>query len=257
MPRKIVSITPYRNEMHILKLRLGVLEDVVDHFYTIEASKTFSSLDKPMTAREFVHPKHTVVEIDFPEELDVWGRENYQRDCAVKFINLDAYNDDDIVLITDLDEIPNPKSLKILSELFDPQFNYSLNMNIYQYYLNNKNVGEGTWYKAKACSVGEFRSSGFNGTSLRMSNQSINIPDAGWHWTFIGDAEFIKKKIEDYAHTEFNTDHVKNNLQRSIESNTDALGRPFNLQLVSIDSDEFPEYVRANRESLKQYIKET
>ena len=90
-----------------------------------------------------------------------------------------------------------------------------------------------------------------------MSNQSINIPDAGWHWTFIGDAEFIKKKIEDYAHTEFNTDHVKNNLQRSIESNTDALGRPFNLQLVSVDSDEFPEYVRANRESLKQYIKET
>ena len=117
MTRRIVSITPFHNETHILDLRIGILEDTVDHFYTIEANKTFTNRDKEMLAKTIVHPKHTVVEIEFPEHLTTWGRENYQRDVKV---DLSAYNDDDIVLINDLDEIPNPKALEKLREIFDP-----------------------------------------------------------------------------------------------------------------------------------------
>ena len=66
---KIISITPFWNEVHILDLRIGILEGVVDHFYTIEADKTFTFHDKPMLARTVVHPKHTVVEIKMPEDV--------------------------------------------------------------------------------------------------------------------------------------------------------------------------------------------
>lgn len=252
MSRKIVSITPYNNEKHILDLRINILEDVVDHFYTVEATKTFSGLDKPMTAKTVVHPKHTVVEIEFPEHLGVWDREHYQRNVI---LDLDGYNDDDIVLITDLDEIPRPETLAKLVDVFDPDFSYSLEMRIYQYYLNNENVGEGVWYKPKAVSVGRYRSEGFNATNLRMYEQSIAVPNAGWHWTFIGDSEFIKKKITDYAHQEFNNAQTFDNIEQRMADNMDTLGRPYELITRDIDGDEFPDYLKKNKEKYDQYIK--
>lgn len=254
MSRRVVSITPFHNETHILELRLGILEDVVDHFYTIEATKTFTGLDKPMLANTIKHPKHTVIEIEFPEGLDEWGRENYQRDII---LDLSEYNDDDIVLINDLDEIPNPKAIEFLRENFDPDFSYSFNMIVHQYYLNNQNIGEGLWWKAKACSVREYREPGFNATSLRLSFNSISVPNGGWHWTFCGDTKFIKNKIEAFAHTECNTDQIKSSLDYNFENNTDTLGRGYELRLVDIDSDFYPKYLRDNKNKYNKYIKET
>lgn len=253
MTRRVVSITPFYNETHILELRLGILEDVVDHFYTIEATKTFTGLDKPMTASTVKHPKHTVIEIEFPEGLSEWGRENYQRDVI---LDLSEYNDDDIVLINDLDEIPNPDTIKLLSDNFDPEFSYVFAMTIHQYYLNNQNIGEGIWLKAKACSVGEYRSKGFNATSLRLSHNSIYISNGGWHWTYIGDAMFVKNKIEAFAHTEFNNDQIKDNLDLNFDNNVDALGRGYELKLVDINSEPYPKYLRENKKKFSKYIKD-
>ena len=253
MSRRVISITPFYNETHILEMRLGILEGVVDRFYTIEANTTFTGLEKPMLAKTVVHPKHTVVEIEFPEGMTEWGRENYQRDVI---LDLSEYNDDDIVLITDLDEIPRPESIETLKEFFDPSFDYAFNMVVHQYYLNNQNVGEGIWSKGKACSVAEYRKPGFNGTSLRLSENSIHIPNAGWHWTYCGDADFIKNKIEAFAHTEFNNDSVKSGINSRLEQNQDTLGRSFDLKLVDIDTDFYPEYIRNNKEKHSKYIKD-
>jgi len=260
MPRRVVSITPFWNETHILELRLGILEDVVDKFYTVEASQTFTGIDKPMLANTIQHPKHSVVAIDFPKDImgrsiatQEWGRENYQRDLI---IDLSEYDDDDIVLITDLDEIPNPIAVKFLRDNFDPDFTYAFDMVVHQYYLNNQNLGEGVWSKAKACSVAEYRRDGFWATGLRLDDNSIHIPNGGWHWTYIGDPEFIKNKIEAFAHTEFDIDNVKSNLEYHYENNTDTLGRGFQLQLVELDNDSYPKYIRDNKVKYNKYIKE-
>lgn len=253
MNRKVVSITPFHNETHILEMRIGILENVVDHFYTIEATKTFTGKDKQMLANTVQHPKHTVVEIEFPEYLTNWGRENYQRDYI---LDLSKYSDDDIVLITDLDEIPRPETIEMLRKSFDPDFSYSLEMVIHQYYLNNQNVGEGVWTKAKACSVGLYRSEGFWATGLRIHERSIPIANAGWHWTFCGQTDFIRTKIEAFAHNEFDTPQVKDGLEQRIKDNTDTLGRPFELITADIDTDFYPVYIRENREKYKDYIKE-
>lgn len=253
MSRRVVSITPFYNETNILELRLGILEGVVDHFYTIEANKTFTNLDKPMLANTVKHPQHTVVEIEFPEGLGEWGRENYQRDYI---IDLSEYNDDDIVLINDLDEIPNPKMVEFLRDNFESEFTYAFEMTVHQYYLNNQNLGEGVWTKAKACSVGEYRRSGFNATALRLNSNSLYVPNGGWHWTYIGNTEFIKNKIEAFAHTEFNNDQIKSNLDLNFENNIDTLGRGYELKLVDIDSNFYPEYIRNNKDKYSKYIKE-
>lgn len=260
MTRRVVSITPFFNETHILELRLGILEDVVDRFYTVEADKTFTFHDKPMLARTVIHPKHTVVEIEMPEEVPGWGRgsnwghDYYQRDYKV---DLSDYNDDDIVLITDLDEIPRPESLEFLRDNFDPEYSFGFDMVVHQYYLNNQNLGEGLIDRARAYSVARYRDPNFYPSLTRFNqNADINIPNAGWHWTYIGDADFIRNKIEAFAHNEFDNDSVKNGIEQRIENNTDTLGRALELKLVDLDSDFYPRYLRDNKDKYSKYIKE-
>jgi len=252
--RRIISITPFFNETHVLELRLGVLNDTVDHFFTIEADKTFTYLDKPMLANTVKSPKHTVVEIEMPHYSNPWQCDYYQRDYK---IDLSYYNDDDIVLVTDLDEIPRPESLEMLREAFDPEYSYVFMMLTHQYYLNNQNVTEGYIDRAKAYSVKQYMDPSFQPSLFRfVQTPSIVIPEAGWHWTYLGDTDFIRNKIESFAHSEFNNDSVKDRLQYNLENNVDTLGRPFQLVTVDIDSDFYPKHIRENRDRYKKYIKE-
>jgi len=249
--RKVVSITPFWKETHILELRLGILEDVVDHFYTIEADKTFQGNYKPMTAHTVKHPKHTVYALEFPDKMTDWGRENLQRDII---LDLSAYDDDDIVLINDLDEIPSPESIELLKEVFDPQFSYSFEMTMHYWYLNNQNPELGPWYKAKACSVGRYRSPGFNGTSMRLYENSIVIPKSGWHWTYIGDVDWITDKHKAFAHAEANYPENLARIPSVWEQNIDMDGHK--LVTVPIDTPFYPKYLRENQEKYLAYIKE-
>jgi beta-1,4-mannosyl-glycoprotein beta-1,4-N-acetylglucosaminyltransferase len=260
MTRRIVSVTPFFNETHILELRLGILEDIVDKFYTVEADKTFTYQDKPMLAKTVVHPKHEVIEITLPEEVEGWGRgsnwgrDYYQRDYKV---DLSEYNDDDIVLITDLDEVPRPEMLEYLRDNFDPQYSYGFEMVVHQYYLNNQNIGEGMIDRARAYSVAQYRDPNFHPSLVRFNTYpDIVVPNGGWHWTYIGDADFIRNKIEAFAHNEFDNDNVKNGIEQRIENNTDTLGRALELRLVPIDTDFYPRYIRDNKEKYSKYIKE-
>jgi hypothetical protein len=252
--RRIISITPFWKETHILELRLGILENVVDHFYTIEATKTFQGNDKTMTAKNTKHSKHTVLEIEYPKGLTDWGRENYQRDVATQLIDLSGYNDDDIVLITDLDEIPKPESLELLREVFDPDFSYCFEMTMHYWYLNNQNPELGFWYKAKACSVGRFRSEGFNATSLRLWENSVVVPHSGWHWTYIGDIELNIEKHKAFAHAEANYPENLARIPRVWEANMDMDGH--RLVTRSIDDEFYPQYLQDNKDKYSQYIKE-
>ena len=43
----IYDCFPFNNELDILEIRLNILNDVVDKFILVEASKTQSLLDKP------------------------------------------------------------------------------------------------------------------------------------------------------------------------------------------------------------------
>ena len=54
--------------------------------------------------------------MDLPNDNSKWGREIYQRnsiDQGIKKINC---NDNDIIIIADLDEIPNAKILKDIKD---------------------------------------------------------------------------------------------------------------------------------------------
>ena len=60
-----------------------------------------------------------------------------------------------------------------------------------------------------------FRGTRFNLTQLPMNYEDDTIrmyEHAGWHFTYLGDTEFVKNKIRSFAHTELNNDQVLSNI---------------------------------------------
>ncbi len=133
----------FYNEYELLELRLSLLYDVVDYFVISELDVTQSGspkrynfyenknkflpyMDKIIYLKETNAPllygnKKLVNKSDMTMTGD-WAIENYQRNCLIH--GLKDCNFDDLIIISDLDEIPNPDVLRNLDEQ-QVFFNYS------------------------------------------------------------------------------------------------------------------------------------
>ena len=250
---KIIDVAMFNNETEMLDLRINILDEVVDAFYVVQANKTHQGNNK---ACLLSHPDERVqvITIEFPDGLDNWGRENYQRQFKV---DLSEFHADDIVMISDIDEVPDPKKLVLLrDQLWDPQYYYAFEQTMHQYYLNNVNTTE-PWSGTRALSIEHYNEIDLQ--SLRgewgiINHRPLIIPDAGWHWSFLGGKESIRTKIISYAHSEFNNDNVLSNIEDSIKNNTDIFGRNNQLEVVPID-ERYPDYIRNNQDNLQHLIK--
>lgn len=129
------------NELDILKLRMHVLNDVVDKFVISEATVTFSGEKKPLyfqenreMFKEFEDKIiHKVVD-DTPMDTSAFMRDSHQK-CAVAR-GLEGAKDDDIVIFSDVDEIPNPEAVKKVLADFDGSKIYALAQRNFYCYLN-------------------------------------------------------------------------------------------------------------------------
>lgn len=113
---------PFFNELDLLKIRLEMMDDVVDKFVLVEASKTQKGDSKPYyfdEAKEQFskwNQKIIHIKVDDLPELDLtletldWSIEFFQRDCILR--GLVACKPDDIVIISDLDEFIHPDIIR-------------------------------------------------------------------------------------------------------------------------------------------------
>jgi beta-1,4-mannosyl-glycoprotein beta-1,4-N-acetylglucosaminyltransferase len=175
-----------------------------------------------------------------------WGVETFQRESIIK--GLINCNDEDIIIISDVDEIPNPNELIKLKENSDGVFNF--NQNMYYYYLNM--LKEINWSGPKACSWGKLKNISLN--SLRQNKHTTNIiNDGGWHFSFMGGENKIIEKLEAYAHQEYNTPFYKENVKNNMASNNDPFFRG-ELKKVNID-ESYPKYILENIDKYVHMIK--
>lgn len=125
---KIYDCFTFFNELELLELRLETYYDIVDRFVIVEADKTHANLPKPFNFAEHVSdfekylPKihyimdNSVVPYSGAED---WSIENNQRNSIMN--GLDDAAPDDLIMISDLDEFPDPATLKKIRESFtDP-----------------------------------------------------------------------------------------------------------------------------------------
>ena len=114
---RVFDCFPLFNEIDLLELRLNELWDVVDVFVIVEAKKTFTGKRKPMCLPDneerlakYIHKIRYVVVEDFPDGMSNWGKEEYQRNAIKK--GLSDVLPDDILIFSDLDEIPRAMVVK-------------------------------------------------------------------------------------------------------------------------------------------------
>ena len=111
---KIYDCFSYWDEDLLLELRLNILNEYVDYFVIIEGNKTWQNNFKELQfdIEKFEKFKNKIIYIpvvDMPDGDNPYLRENFQRNCISK--GLEDAKDDDLIIISDLDEIPNPNKI--------------------------------------------------------------------------------------------------------------------------------------------------
>lgn len=279
---KIYDCFNFFNELDILEIRLNTLYDYVDYFVIVESSVTHSGVEKPFyfeenkerfskfldkiisykvydTPSDFIN----LVDSDDKALMEInqfiqkqtnrfnrstqpdYGRDFFQKECVRRpLINC---SDDDIIIISDADEIPNPEILKNL-EINDKI--YSLNQTTYYYYINV--LKQRDWYGSKISYYKNIKHLSFN--EVRGDESLLTrIENGGWHFSFQGGKEMVKTKILSYSARDMVNSHILSHLDSNIDNNIDPFFRS-NLTIVEID-DTYPKYILNNLEKYKHLIK--
>jgi beta-1,4-mannosyl-glycoprotein beta-1,4-N-acetylglucosaminyltransferase len=263
---KIYDCFPFFNELDLLEIRLNILNDVVDYFVISECTHTFTGNPKPLHYEEnkerFKDFHHKIIYStveDSPVEYDTASREIFQKNQIHRA--LQKCNDEDIILISDLDEIPKPEKINEAKHLDLNNKIICLKQNFYLYYLNyflEEDYTESKeWNGTRIMKYGVMKRLPVN---VIRNPYLINytpeyISGGGWHFTFLGGKEKILEKLDAYAHQEFNIPDIRDNIDKIINENThDLFFRKMKAKVVDIDSS-YPKYIVNNIDKYKHLIK--
>lgn len=279
------------NELELLDIRLNLLDPIVDHFVIMEATKTFSGLDKPLYYNEnkerfskFADKIIHIVVDDTPEQFidnstnmkretdldskcfnkilrtmdyyshwdrreNQWNRDFFHRECVLR--GLVNCQDDDIIILSDLDEIPDVEKLKEFLPTVEHGTFYHLLGSMYQYYVNVKK--HETWYGSKVARYSFIKNTESN--YMRIHKElGIKIESACRHFTFLGGFDRIKEKIRSYGHQELNRPDILGTIEQNVNSNRDIFYRPDSYFDVDFES-EFSEELKNQFRKYPQFIK--
>lgn len=264
------------NELDILKIRLNVLSPVVDRFVISEATETFSGLKKPLYYEEnkekFAEFSDKIIHVtveDTPKG-DTHYRDTFQKNAVTR--GLKDCKDEDVIIFSDLDEIPNPDQIREILKNFSDDKIYHFAQRLFYCYLNMEEVSgnllsyagefEGVerkkWIGTKMLSYKLLREQGLLLGELRFPERKeigIRVDDGGWHFGYMGGhgekdiRKRVQEKVISAAHQEYNSKHVLSNVTDKIKSGNDIFGR--NARFVRRDIDEsFPKYIREHQKEL-------
>lgn len=222
----------YYDELPLLKIRLKLLTPFVDYFVIVECDHTqrgdYKGFNLPVESVElqkYASKIRYIKVIDAPnvQGNGQWEIEHYQRNCILR--GLYDCKENDLIMISDLDEIPAPDILKCLQKkninrhysntsrlrnikefcrLVGINMNLwrmqnltevleytpvSLHMRMFYYYMNCE--ARARWYgtvltKFKNLVVPQ---------TLRMQRNSLPSIDCGWHFSYLGGVEKVKLKL--------------------------------------------------------------
>lgn len=255
---KTIDCFSFNGEFDVLELRLNILNDVVDEFIICEGDETTAGTPK---VRYFESQKERYAKwlpkikyhifspysdplmrtfaanyLPIPQEQHWWHREFIQKE-SMRYA-MTHLRDEDRVFVGDVDEIWDPT-------LIYPPGRSELIQTVFTYWLDNKSTEY--WTGTSVMNYGDIRQNTLdNLRAYDESRKAMWAPKmkAGWHFTNIGGAEFVKRKIRSYAHQEFNNETFLNQVDARIAANQDYLGRDF---VLGVDESEWPKYLKEHR----------
>ena len=267
------------NELDILRLRMEILSPLVDYFVISEATTTFSGLPKPMhylenkQLFEKFNEKVIHVSVEDTPEGDTHVRDTFQKNAVGR--GLANAKDGDIVIFSDLDEIPNPDKISEILKDFDEGKIYHFAQRLFYCYLNLEEVTgkllayggefEGVqkkkWIGTRMCSLKLLREKDIRLGELRFPERKeigIRVDNGGWHFSYAGGnqqdvSRRIADKVRSAAHTEYDDEKILKRAYRRLQAGLDPFGRDARFERVDID-ESFPSYIREHQQELAPLI---
>ena len=294
---KVYDCFMYFDEDIILDLRLNYLNPYVDKFVIVESKFTHSGKKKELLfdIKKFKNfeNKITYLSIDHePEEIQIVNeqdnhidkssksifnatkRENYQRNYLSK--GLEDVDPEDIILISDIDEIPNLEKIKFKSiknkliffqqKIFYYKFNLCLNLE--------------NWVGTKVCKKKDLvspqwirnikdRNYPFWRLDILFSKNKYQniyfVTNGGWHFSYLKSAKDIEKKLKSYLHhREYDIEPVSvERIDQMIKEKktvydlkVDMRSSKFNKgqTLTKVNLNQLPNYIQNNIEKYKLWL---
>ncbi len=297
---KIFDTFLFYNELELLEIRLNTLDQFVDYFVITEARVTFSGKPKPLyfeqnqgrfkkfegkiihnviettpdniesftptneyfTNRNFSYPHKSggmplsKLSLDFQREV-------FQRDSVINGL-LGIAQPDDLIMISDLDEIPNPTAVQGIIESFKTGVIYNFCQKWYMYYFN---VGcKQEWFGTRICDFATLKGLSVDLMRYHLENRSEQpgpiVENGGWHFSFLGGQQRVREKLAAYSYQgrrskfflQIMDKLFPQRIQRKIENNEDIFNTGRSFRTVKLD-DSFPSYLLENRHKFESFIK--
>jgi len=270
------------NELDLLEIRLNVLMDVVDKFVLVEAGETHTGKSKPFYFRENAErfakfsDRIVYVGIDrFPEGHGAWWNECYQRNQILQ--GLTQARPDDVVLISDMDEIPRPE---LVSEYAKKPGVWRFNMRSFGFYLNWEDFrcrnmcgtlllsyrDLTTAFDGQSAHYDEFLpEDGNRGTTVSKIRRcrfpkgkggERTLRDSGWHFTCLGGAKALLEKMRAVApHDGFDPDDPSLTVEKIAALVAKGQGPALKMNCYAVPMDKtFPRYLREHQDEYRHLI---
>jgi len=253
---KIIDCFMFYNELDLLNYRLHILNDIIDYFIIVESMYTFMGNEKKLFynenkhlfkdfAKKIIHIIIDEVPYKTPNvnNNEQWINEIFQRNAISSGIKTSELSPDDLLIIADLDEIPDPNTLtKIKKGLIHVDFN-TLLLDAYYYNLNSKlhMNPEST----KIITYQKYNELNITCNDIRNSSRS-NILFGGWHLSYFGDPHFIKNKMNEFSHQEYNNEIYTNvnTIEYKIKNFKDIYNRQLHIENINVKDNHYlpPQY---------------
>ena len=263
----ILDCVTYFDEELILELRLNILYEHVDKFIITEGKYDHRGNKRELNfdINKYRRFRDKIVYLpveNFPNLNDPWQMLEYQRNYS--FNEIKKYDENDYVIISDIDEIPNPE--KII-DFTKKKLNLGAFEQLFFYYkLNLLNTSQSEWYGSKICKkkylkspnwLREYKIKQYPWWRFDKPKNLKIIKDGGWHFSFLYDVDGIIRKISSFQHIEYDKDEYKNKetIIKKIREGKDVFDRNFLFKKIKID-EKFPKFIIENKDIYKNWIQE-
>ena len=296
---KIFDCFMFYDEDLLLDLRLNILDQHVDFFVIVESKYFHNGKERQLKFdikkyEKFENKIIYIVHENEPAEIHKVNKEDDEGIKSYKLITnahlrendqrnhiqqgLNNATDNDLILISDVDEIPNFESInleKIKNQLIF--FEQSL-----FYYKLNRYLPNFIWYGTKGCKKKYLKSPQWLRNikskkflfwrldTLFSDTKYINkyfINDGGWHFSNLKNAEDIELKLKSYLHhRDYEVEElgakkinelIKNN-QTIYDMFGDKTSKKYGddkrKKLEKYEFSNLPEFIKLNKDKLKEWI---
>ena len=296
---KIFDCFMFYDEELLLDIRLNILNEIVDFFVIVESKYFHNGKKRELKFdigkyEKFKKKIIYIVHENQPNELleqnknddaaaesyktifNAHFRENDQRNYIIK--GLDKANDNDLILISDVDEIPDLTKIK-LGNIKDEILIFEQNI---FYYKFNRYLPNFTWYGTKACkkkilvspqwlrNIKNKKFPFWRLDTLFSKNKYINkifIKNGGWHFSNIKNANDIELKLKSYLHhKDYEAEELGfgkiNELIKKNETIYDMFGDKTSKKygddkrkrLEKYELEKLPKFIQYNKDKFKEWI---